>query len=154
MTKRTTVRRITPQDPEYWQSDSGPAVARGNAGAPHVTNDRAALVPAQRRPAQPIDINMPQQAVLTVDVRTNAVDRANGFKIETDRLALFGATLAVLISWVGYGNPLLTLGTLLVFGVWFVGIYFAMWLIHRILTPEFIALFNAVVAALLAFRRG
>lgn len=113
---------------------------------------RPQQTPVVVRRMEPVEINMPQQAIMQVDHRTNGQDRAKGFVIETDRLALFGGVLAVLISWVGYGNPLLALPTLLTFGIWFCVVYFVMWLIHRVLTPEFVALLNALVGAFLAIR--
>lgn len=152
---KTQVRRITPLDPEYWQDDSGQRPSR------EITYRSSAYVPAlpveqkpTRRIAGDLNISTPQQAVLSVDLRTTAVDRAHGFNIETGRLATIAGLFAVVIACVGYGHTFMALGTLLTFGVWFTLVYFVMWGIHRILTPEFVALLNAVFSWVYIFRRG
>ncbi len=103
---------------------------------------------------EPIDINMPQQAVMSVDMRTTAVDRAQGFSIETHQLSMVVGALAVLIGVFGFGHPFLTLGTLFTFGIWYTLVWLAAWLFHRIVSPEGLAFFNAIMMWRYINRRG
>lgn len=151
MSRNKRLTNLDYQNPEYWHDEPTTAIVPAKRG--ELVRPLPQPAPVVARRMGPIDINMPQQSILTVDMRTNAVDRATGFNIETRWLATIGGVFAVLIACVGYGHPFMTMGTLLTFGTWFTLVYFAMWLIHRILTPEFIALFNAIVAARLASRR-
>jgi hypothetical protein len=104
----------------------------------------AAIVPG-RRIVEPLNIHIPQQSTMTVDVRTSYRDRAEGFVIETHRFGLVVGGLAALVAVVGWGYPILTIGTLLIFGLWYGLVWLVAWLFHRIISPEGLALFNAVM---------
>lgn len=109
-------------------------------------------------PAQPVDVvrrvvqplDMPAGPVIKSD--TTAVDRAQAFVIETNRLSVIVGGLAVLVSWLGLGNPLWTTSILLVFFMWYSLVWLAVWLVHRFLTPEALAWFHAVMAWLWLWR--
>ncbi|TXH52433.1 MAG: hypothetical protein E6Q97_15920 [Desulfurellales bacterium] len=155
---KTQVRRITPQDPEYWtDAMSGPVVAKreinyqSSAYVPALPQPAAAI---ERRMVQPIDINMPQQSVMAVDVRSSYRDRAEGFSIETHQLSMVTGLLAVLVAVVGFGHPFLALSTLWTFGVWYTIVWLGAWLFHRIISPEGLAFFNAVMMWRYVNRRG
>lgn len=94
-----------------------------------------------RRQIAQLDINVSGPHIVS---NTSATDRAEAFVIETSRLALYGALLAVLVAWVGLDWPLLTSAMLLLFGAFFVLVWLLVWLVHRALTPEALAWFHAV----------
>jgi hypothetical protein len=134
------------QDPEYWEQEepvaSQPQTKRGELVRPLPQQ----TVTARRYQPVNVSMNIPQQSVMTVDMRTSAVDRAQGFTIETHQLSVVTGLLAVLIAVVGFGHPFLALGTLWTFGVWYTLIWFMAWLFHRIISPEGLAWYNAVMA--------
>ena len=152
MSKQKRLTNLDYQDPAYWTDEPTTAI---------VPAKRQTFVPAPkaepvvtRRMVEPIDINMPQQAVMSVDMRTTAVDRAQGFSIETHQLGLVVGVLAVLVAVVGRGQPLLTIGTLFTFGIWYTVVWLAAWVLHRVISPDGIAAFNAVMSWVYIFRRG
>lgn len=129
-------------DPAYWQHDDASASSATARRNTYVAAPKSEPVTARRYPVT-VDMNMPQQSIMTVDMRTSAVDRAKGFAIETHQLSVVTGILAVVVAVVGFGHPFLALGTLWTFFVWYTIVWLAAWVIHRILTPEFIALYNA-----------
>lgn len=150
--KQTTVRRITPQDAEFWTDEmSGPVVQR-NFVPPVAPGQQQ--TPMQRRIAGDLNVNVPQQAVMAVDMRTTAVDRARGFSIETHQLSLVTGLLAVLVAVVGFGHPFLALGTLWTFGIWYTLVWLGAWLFHRVISPEGLSFYNAVQMWRYINRRG
>jgi hypothetical protein len=62
--------------------------------------------------------------------------------------------LAVLVAVVGFGHPFLALGTLWTFGLWYGLVWLAAWLFHRIVSPEGLAFFNAIMMWRYINRRG
>lgn len=117
--QKTTVRRITPADPEYWSEQmNGPVVARGNTTGELVKPEiepRAAAYPYQ--PLQTIEINpaanIQQQAIyqVTPGSRADALIK---------RLLAWSIPLAILTGMVMYVFTLYppTLATLAIFALW------------------------------------
>lgn len=137
--------------PEYWRDEETTAIV------PKRTNNFVAPDPKPtvvRRTASSIDINMPQQSVMSVDMRTCAVDRAQGFSIETHQLSVVAGVLAVAIAVIGKGHPFFALGTLWTFFVWYSLVWLVAWLFHRVISPEGVAAFNAIMSWVYIFRRG
>ena len=142
---KTTVRRITYTDPEYWQQDSGPIVSRG------VAHQSSAYVPAlpdkQKLPAQTnhaMILDVTPSAAAHVEVRTSHQDRAKGYLIST--VPLCGAfALCVVIVRTAYAySPLLSMASLL----WFWTTFCLFWLLsyiwgYVIQSPEFTMLYEA-----------
>lgn len=117
----------------------------GNYVAPARQTDIVRRVPqALELPAAPVQLTS----------NNTATDRAYAFVIETNRLSLFVGLLAVLVAVVGWDRPLWTMGTLLLFGVWYTLVWVAVWLVHRLLTPEAIALLRECMTWLWLFRKG
>lgn len=149
-------RRLTNLDyhnPEYWQDEPQTTAITPAQRQTYVSAPQPAPVVA-RRLVEPLDINLPQQSTMAVDMRTTAVDRAQGFSIETHQLSVVTGLLAVLVAVVGFGHPFLALGTLWTFGLWYGLVWLAAWLFHRIVSPEGLAFFNAIMMWRYINRRG
>jgi hypothetical protein len=110
-----------------------------------VLPERVTREPVVARPVPPLDINIPQQAIMSVDMHTTAVDRAKGFAIETHQLSVVAGVLAVLVFVAGLGHPFWSLSTLTTFFVWYSLVWLAAWLFHRVISPEGLAFFNALM---------
>ncbi len=153
MSKQKRLTNLDYDKPEYWQDEPQTTAI--------VPANRQTFVPAPkaepvvtRRMVEPIDINLPQQSTMAVDMRTSAVDRAQGFSIETHQLSIVVGALAVLIAVVGFGHPFLAMSTLWTFGIWYTIVWFLAWLFHRIVSPEGLAFFNAIMMWRYVNRRG
>lgn len=152
MSEQKRLTNLDYNDPAYWHDEPTTAIVPAKRG--ELVKPLPQPAPVVARRIEPIDINMPQQAVMSVDMRTTAVDRAQGFSIETHQLSMVVGALAVLIGVFGFGHPFLTLGTLFTFGIWYTLVWLAAWVLHRIISPEGIAAFNAVMSWVYIFRRG
>lgn len=140
------------QNPEYWEDvpqTNQPQTKRGELVRP-----TPPPVTARRYEPITVDMNVPQQSIMAVNMTTTAVDRAQGFTIETHQLSLVTGVLAVIVAVVGFGHPFLALGTLWTFFIWYTLIWFLAWLFHRIVSPEGLAFFNAIMTWRYINRRG
>ena len=156
MSKQKRLTNLDYQDPAYWQDEPTTAIVPAKRGEMVKPLPQQQGPVVARRIVEPVDIHIdtPQQSLMNVVMRTSAVDRAQGFTIETHQLSVVAGLFAVLIAVFGQGHPFLTLGTLFTFGLWYTIVWFAAWLIHRVISPEGIAMFNAIVGAILALRRN
>lgn len=140
-----------PLKPGYWQGD-GPGVDKRQI----TYRSSAYVAPSRqtdivRRVPQPLELPASPAQVVS---NNTATDRAQEFVIETRRLSLGVGLLAVLVAWVGLDWPLWTSAMLLLFGVFYVAVWVFVWLIHRALTPEAIALLRECMTWVWLFRRG
>lgn len=159
MSKNKRLTSLDYQNPAYWTDDSSTGSPPATAIVPVKRGEMVKPLPqptpvVARRIVEPLDINLPQQSTMVVDMRTSAVDRAQGFSIETHQLSVVTGLLAVLVAVVGFGHPFLALGTLWTFGLWYGLVWLAAWLFHRIVSPEGLAFFNAIMMWRYINRRG
>jgi hypothetical protein len=154
MSKQKRLTNLDYQDPAYWQDEPTTAIVPAKRGEMVKPLPQQQGPVVARRIVEPLDINLPQQSTMAVDMRTSAVDRAQGFSIETHQLSAVTGLLAVLVAVVGFGHPFLALGTLWTFGLWYGLVWLAAWLFHRIVSPEGLAFFNAIMMWRYINRRG
>lgn len=154
MSKQKRLTNLDYQDPAYWQDEPTTAIVPAKRGEMVKPLPQQQGPVVARRIVEPLDINLPQQSTMAVDMRTSAVDRAQGFSIETHQLSVVTGLLAVLVAVVGFGHPFLALGTLWTFGLWYGLVWLAAWLFHRIVSPEGLAFFNSIMMWRYINRRG
>ena len=77
-----------------------------------------------------------------VELRTSAVDRAQGFQIMITPVSVVLAVLAVLVS-LAFDNELLSFASILIFWGTFAVLYALVWLLTALMTPEAISFFSA-----------
>ena len=154
MSKQKRLTNLDYQDPAYWQDEPTTAIVPAKRGEMVKPLPQQQGPVVARRIVEPLDINLPQQSTMAVDMRTSAVDRAQGFSIETHQLSVVTGLLAVLVAVVGFGHPFLAMSTLWTFGVWYTIVWLAAWLFHRIVSPEGLAFFNSIMMWRYIIRRG
>lgn len=88
-------------------------------------------------------IDVAPTATTHVEHRTSAVDRAKGFLLASVPLFATVALLAVLVAWIAFDTPLLSVGTLLIFWVTFAATWAGAWWHTLSMSPEGIALSEA-----------
>jgi len=76
-----------------------------------------------------------------VELRTSAVDRAQGFQWMITPISAVVAILAVLVS-LAFDNEFFTFWSLLIFWLTFCLVYVAGWVLTVLITPEFISLLS------------
>lgn len=77
-----------------------------------------------------------------VELRTSAVDRAQGFQIMITPVSFVLAILAVIVS-LAFDNELFTFATIVIFWTTFAVLYALGWLLTALMTPEAISFFSA-----------
>ena len=153
MSKQKRLTNLDYMQPDYWTDEPSTAITPAKRGELVRPQPQQTPVVA-RRIVEPLDINLPQQSTMAVDMRTSAIDRAQGFSIETHQLSAVTGLLAVLVAVVGFGHPFLAMSTLWTFGVWYTIVWLAAWLFHRIVSPEGLAFFNSIMMWRYIDRRG
>lgn len=97
--------------------------------------------PVRFNPHQ-VDLAINHPATQHVELRTSAVDRAQGFQWMIAPISVVVAVLAVLVS-VAFQNEFLSFWSLLIFWTSFCVVYVAGWILTALVTPEFVSLFSA-----------
>lgn len=82
-------------------------------------------------------------STMHTELRTSAVDRAKGFLLASVPLFATVALLAVLVAWIAFDTPLLSVATLLVFWITFAATWAGTWIYTLKYSSEGIAYFEA-----------
>ena len=82
-------------------------------------------------------------STMHTELRTSATDRAKGFLLASVPLFATVALLAVLVAWIGWGTPLFSMATLLIFWVTFAVTWAGTWIYTLTYSAEGIAMFEA-----------
>jgi len=111
-----------------------------------VNGNRRQLQVVRHEPEQWVDVQLPTrttQPAITAHVEGSCTDRAKGFSLATWQLSTVTGVATWAIAGQITGASLLSLGLL----AWFVGGYFAVWLVsyamHVFVSPEGTELFRA-----------
>lgn len=88
-------------------------------------------------------INVQPSATQHIEMRTSAVDRSKGFLIATVPLFAAFAVAAVLIAYVAFEVPVLSVAALTIFWLTFVGAWVTSYLYTLAISAEGIARFEA-----------
>lgn len=84
-------------------------------------------------------------AQTAVELRTTYADRAKGFQIATFPVAVAFGLGALIVAVVGWAVPVISLMGVLVFWLAFLAWWLGGWLIHTLVSPDGIALLQAVL---------
>lgn len=96
------------------------------------------LPPAELTPMLPT-------ATTAVELRTTYADRARGFQVATVPIAVAFGVGALIVAVVGWAVPVVSVAALAVFWLAFLAWWLGGWLIHTLVSPDGIALLQAVL---------
>lgn len=117
--------------------EPGPPPARITV-LPKGTYDPREPYPADLAPMLPT-------ASTAVELRTTYRDRAEGFQVATVPIALAFGVGALVVAVVGWAVPVVSITALAVFWLAFLAWWLGGWLIHTLVSPDGIALLQAVM---------
>ncbi len=80
-----------------------------------------------------------------VELHTTYEDRSRGFQIATFPVAVAFGLGALIVAVVGWAVPVVSVAALMVFWLAFLGWWLGGWLIHTLVSPDGIALLQAVM---------
>lgn len=111
--------------------------------APRPTN--FVSIPQAQQPVRfaphQVDLAINHPTTQHVELRTSAVDRAQGFQWMITPISVVVAILAVLVS-IAFENEFLSFWTILIFWSSFCLVYVAGWILTAVVTPEFVSLLS------------
>jgi len=84
-------------------------------------------------------------AATSVELHTTYEDRSRGFQIATFPVAVAFGLGALIVAVVGWAVPVVSVAALMVFWLAFLGWWLGGWLIHTLVSPDGIALLQAVM---------
>lgn len=116
---------------------------RGTFVEPGPPPARITVLPRESYPADLAP--MLPTAATSVELRTTYRDRAEGFQVATVPIALAFGVGALVVAVVGWAVPVVSITALAVFWLAFLAWWLGGWLIHTLVSPDGIALLQAVM---------